>query len=394
MEFILNAGLHIGVFMFLLLLAKQNKSQGDFLLLGWILVVLGQIAFYQISIYQFEIRGLWAILTFGLPMLGAPLLFLYILALTGNRASGRTLGLHLEVYMLYVTLFFTFQQREHIDLTAANGYLKFSENPPLWIHYYAIPLAISSLVLRVWDLLLLRRHRRTIVALFSFDENINLNWVNYIVYAYLVLFVLASFLIFGATQFQLFPIENAFALVGILLSFMLITFGFYGFGQTAIFSNIDIETNPVLNKKISASENLSYAKSGLSTEKIKTLAYDLTELMEIEKPFLEEDLNVALLAEQSNISQSHISQIINQHFQMNFYDFVNRYRVEEAKKKLSSTDFDLLSILGIAYECGFKSKSSFNRYFNKYTGSSPSEFKKIDNRFQPVGWVVRIIHSI
>ena len=376
MEFILNAGLGIGVLMLLLLLFKRNKNQSDYLFLGWILVVLGQITFYEISIYQFEIHGFWAILFFSLPMLGAPLLFLYILSLTGHRVSWKTATLHLGVYVIYVALFFVFQQKDNLDLTAANGYFELSENPPQWMQYYAIPLAISGLIYCVWDLLLLRKHRQTIVALFSFDEKINLKWLSYVVYAYLVLFVLASFLIFGATQFQLFSIENAFAFVGITLSLMLIAFGFYGFRQTAIFSSIDTQEVPSLNLDSSISDKVAYSKSGLTPEKIESLASRLTGHMEIKKPFLDENLSLALLAEQSEISQPHLSQIINQYFKMNFYDFVNRYRVEEAKQKLSSPDFDHLSVLGIAFDCGFKSKSSFNRYFKKYTGVSPSAFKK------------------
>jgi len=376
MEFILNAGLGIGVLMFLLLLFKRNKNQGDFLFLGWILVILGQIAFYEITIYQFELYGLWAILGFGLPMLGAPLLFLYILSLTGHHVSWKTIVVHLGVYLIYVIVFFILQQQDDIALTVANGYFKMPENPPQWMQYYAIPLAISGLVYCVWDLLLLRKHRQKIGDLFSFDEKINLRWVSYIVYSYLVLFILASFLIFGAIQFQLFPIENAFTLVGITLSLMLIAFGFYGFRQTAIFSNIDNEAIPDLESKNNASEKASYSKSGLTDDKIERLAKLLTVHMKAEKPFLNEDLSLALLAEQSKISQSHLSQVINQHFQVNFYDFVNRYRVEETKARLSSSDFDHLSVLGIAFECGFKSKSSFNRYFKKYTGVSPSEFKK------------------
>lgn len=376
MEFILNAGLGVGVLMFLLLLLKRNKNQGDFLFLGWILVILGQIAFYQFTIYQFEIHGLWAILAFALPMLGAPLLFLYILSLTGSKVSIKTLLIHLGIYIIYVVVFFMLQQQDHVALTATNGYFQMPANPPQWMQYYAIPLAISGLVYCIWDLVLLRRHRQTIVALFSFDEKINLKWVRYIVYSYLILFLLASFLIFGATQFQLFPIENAFAFVGITLSLMLIAFGFYAFRQTAIFSNVDGRTISYSELQNATSEKASYSKSGLTDEKIKSIADQLTKHMEIEKPFLNEDLDLPLLAEQSGISQPHLSQVINQQLKMNFYDFVNRYRVEEAKKKLSSSEFSHLSILGIAFECGFKSKSSFNRYFKKYTGSAPSAFKK------------------
>jgi len=94
------------------------------------------------------------------------------------------------------------------------------------------------------------------------------------------------------------------------------------------------------------------------------------------KPFLNEDLSLPLLAEQCELSQTQLSQIINQHFQVNFYDFVNSYRIEKAKGMLCSSEFEHLSILGIAFECGFKSKSSFNRYFKKHTGVSPSKFKK------------------
>lgn len=376
MEFILNAGLGIGVLMLLLLLFKRDKNQSDYLFIGWISVTLGQIAFYEVTLFQFEVHGFWAIPFFSLPLLGAPLLFLYILSLTGHRVSWRTAFLHLGVYVIYVALFVILQQKDNFDLTAINGYFDLSNNPPKWMQYYAIPLAISGLVYCIWDLLLLRKHRRTIVALFSFDEKINLKWLSYVVYAYLVLFILASFLIFGATQFQLFSIENAFALVGITLSFMLIAFGFYGFRQTSIFSNIDTQAIPSLNRVGSNSEKVSYSKSGLTPEKIESLARRLTEHMDIEKPFLDENLNLSLLAVQSEISQPHLSQVINQRFRMNFYDFVNHYRIEEAKKKLSSSDFNHLSVLGIAFECGFKSKSSFNRYFKKYTGESPSEFKK------------------
>jgi AraC-like DNA-binding protein len=376
METILNAGLGIGALMLMLLLFKKGKKQGDYFFLCWIAIMLGQITFYAITVYQFELTGILAIALFSLPLLGAPLLFLYILSLTGHNVTWRTIISHLSIYVLYVLLFWYLKQYDEVTLIAINGFFQMKENVPQWMLYYAIPLAISGLVYCIWDLLLLKNHRRRIADIFSFDEKVDLKWINYIVYSYFVLFLLASFLIFGATQFQLFPIENAFALVGITLSLVLIAFGFYGFRQTAIFSNIDSQTISALELQSVTSEKASYSKSGLTAEKIKSLADQLTAHMEIEKPFLNEELNLPLLAEKSEIPQSHISQVINQHFQMHFYDFVNQYRVEEAKKMLSSPEFDHLSVLGIAFECGFKSKSSFNRYFKKYTGVSPSEFKK------------------
>jgi len=376
METLLNAGLGIGALMFMLLLFKKGKKQGDYFFLCWILIMLGQITFYAITVYHFELTGLLAIALFGLPLLGAPLLFLYILSLTGHSVNWKTIISHLSIYVLYVLLILFLKEYDEVTLIAINGFFKMPENVPQWMQYYAIPLAISGLVYCIWDLWLLKKHRRHIADIFSFEEKVDLKWINYIVYSYFILFVFASFLIFGATQFQLFPIENAFALVGITLSLMLIAFGFYGFRQTAIFSSIDSQTISNLELQNAPSEKASYSKSGLTAEKIKSLTDQLTAHMELEKPFLNEDLNLSLLSEQSEISQPHLSQVINQQLKMNFYDFVNQYRVEEAKKMLSSSKFNHLSVLGIAFECGFKSKSSFNRYFKKYAGASPSEFKK------------------
>ncbi|TMM58848.1 AraC family transcriptional regulator [Maribacter algarum] len=372
MESILNAGLGIGVLMFLLLLFKKPKKSEDYLFLSWIVITLLQIVFSLITIYYFELKGIWAILGFGLPLLGAPLLFIYILILTGHSISWKTFIGHLCVYPIYVLLLLIFQETYSMEIVASNGFLDLSDSSNIWTNYYAIPMAISGLIYFIWNLTLLRTHREKIVNLFSFKERINLKWLDYIVYSYLILFVLASFLIFGSIHFQLFSMKSAFALVGILLCLMLLVFGFYGFRQTAIFSNREM-AKPIAPSGISKA---SYAKSGLDEERIKDLAKTLSNHMETTSPYLNEDLNLKNLSAECGIQQTHISQVINQHFKMNFYDFINQYRIEETKKRLSSSDFDHLSVLGIAFECGFKSKSSFNRYFKKYTGVSPSEFKK------------------
>jgi AraC-like DNA-binding protein len=376
LEVFLNLGLGAGILMFLVLVFKQGKKREDYIFLAWIVVTLLQIVFYQITIYSFELQGLWAILSFGLPLMGAPLLFLYILALTGHKVTSYTVAKHLAAYFIFVIILLALQEISDVELIASNGYFPLSEKAPLWMQYYAIPLAISGLVYCIWDILLLRKHRKTIVTFFSFDEKVDLKWVTYIVYSYFILFLLSSFLIFGATQFQLFTISNAFAFVGIILSLMLIAFGFYGFRQTAVFSNLDTQNTPSIDLDSSKTETTSYSKSGLTEEKIISYANNIGEHMKHEKPYLQDDLTLSVLAEQCGLSNIHLSQILNQHFQLNFYDFVNQYRIEESKKMLLSSNYDNLSVLGIAFDCGFKSKSSFNRYFKKYNGMSPSEFKK------------------
>jgi AraC-like DNA-binding protein len=82
------------------------------------------------------------------------------------------------------------------------------------------------------------------------------------------------------------------------------------------------------------------------------------------------------LAKHIPTTDKKLSLLLNQYMNTTFYDFVNAYRVQSVKEKLASVDFDNLTLLGIAYESGFKSKTSFNRIFKKETGFSPSEYKK------------------
>jgi putative ABC transport system permease protein len=101
----------------------------------------------------------------------------------------------------------------------------------------------------------------------------------------------------------------------------------------------------------------------------------LTRLMEEEKLYLDMDISMTILAEKMQLSKGYLSKIINQKEGLNFYDYINKYRVAEVIKKLSDPAFAHLSMYGLALECGFKSKSTFNLSFKKTTGKTPSEYK-------------------
>ena len=118
-----------------------------------------------------------------------------------------------------------------------------------------------------------------------------------------------------------------------------------------------------------------YEKSSLTPERSQRYLKKLVACMETEKPYLEGSLTVQKLAEKLSIPTSHLSQIINEQLGQTFSDFLNSYRVEEAKKRLGDPAFKHLSVLGIAEDVGFNSKSSFNSVFRKYTNTTPSEFR-------------------
>ena len=94
------------------------------------------------------------------------------------------------------------------------------------------------------------------------------------------------------------------------------------------------------------------------------------------RAFLDPDLTLSELAGQLGVSAHVLSQVINSGFGKNFNDFVNAYRVEEVKKRLQAGEQKQKSLLGIALDCGFNSKATFNRTFKKFTELSPSEYSR------------------
>ena len=98
--------------------------------------------------------------------------------------------------------------------------------------------------------------------------------------------------------------------------------------------------------------------------------------METEQPYLEEDIKISDLAEALSCPSHHLSELINTVFETNFFDYINQYRIEAAKKVLLTPENGDMKILAIAFETGFNNKATFNRVFKKYTGQTPSAFRK------------------
>lgn len=130
----------------------------------------------------------------------------------------------------------------------------------------------------------------------------------------------------------------------------------------------------VLERKID-----KYLKSGLTAERSKELYDQLKDLMRTKMPYMDEDLTLFNLATIMQIHPNHLSQIINMNEQRNFFDFINYYRVEAVKEFIVSKRHANKTLLSIALGCGFSSKAAFNRAFKKFTGQTPSEFKRRAN---------------
>jgi len=140
--------------------------------------------------------------------------------------------------------------------------------------------------------------------------------------------------------------------------------GNYGINQPFVFLSNPIETQREIHKNV------------FSDIEIEALKYKIENILHYEKPYLNPELTLKNLANKAEVSDKKLSFFLNQHLKTSFYDLINSYRVNEFKEKVNSPDYNKYSVIGIAYTCGFNSKSSFYRIFKKEIGISPTQYKK------------------
>jgi AraC-like DNA-binding protein len=227
-------------------------------------------------------------------------------------------------------------------------------------------IIVSGIFYVIASSIALRRHRVSIADQFSNAEKINLQWLQYLIYWIGVIWLLVIFT------------NDNWVFVGAVLFVAFI--GFFGIRQVGIFhsseyqlENINISQSD-LTSVDETFEKRKYQKSGLGAQNSEALHRQLKEVMSTKKLYCENELSLSELAKHLNTQPNYLSQVINELEEKNFYDYINTLRIEEFKRLAVVPDNRKYTLLALAQQCGFNSKSSFNRYFKKVTGQSPSEF--------------------
>jgi len=224
-------------------------------------------------------------------------------------------------------------------------------------------LSVKIQMFLYWILSFVRlvRHTRNIRLFASTTNPVSLWWLRYF------LLGVAGGLLLSVNEAMLVPDLVPLTPWG----YLLITFylGYFSIRQQEIF--------PYPSKDIKEIQDIieqTSTSSRIPEDMVVSAKRKLIRIMETEKVFLDPNLGLPQLAAKVQMSTHDLSFLINTGLGENFFQFVNRYRVEEAKILLKSDQHKHLNILGIAYESGFRSKSTFNTTFKKLTGLSPSQF--------------------
>jgi AraC-like DNA-binding protein len=238
------------------------------------------------------------------------------------------------------------------------------------INYVLIALMLSqALFYTLISYFRLRKHQKAVLLFSSQTREIDLSWLNKIIMALLliVIIVILYNIIFSLQRLNLIMNILSLLIIYYTASHSLRQKEIYPFKETAIEEIISLSADTEIGES---------KKKIVSDEELVNLKAQLSQFMISQKPYLDTELTLVKLAELFGTTTHKLSYIINTGFNLNFFSFINKYRVEDAKVLLLSSKMDQYSILGIAFEVGFNSKTSFNTTFKKLTNQTPSEFKK------------------
>ena len=234
---------------------------------------------------------------------------------------------------------------------------------------FSLCLILGQVILYTFlSYLRIRKHQKKIEVFASNTAEIDLNWLEYIIFSILALNIVVTLYNIFFTSLPLNVFINSFLLIIIFIV------AYNSLKQKEIFPVDENLRNEII--LIEGEEQSGELKRKIIPDSdLEKLKSKLCELMMVKKPYLDSELNLIKLAELLNMTPHHLSYIINNGFNENFFQFINGYRVEKAKELLVNEEMNELSILGIAFESGFNSKTAFNTTFKKITGQTPSEFK-------------------
>lgn len=301
--------------------------------------------------------------------LSAPLLFLYVRSLLIPKQTWEKKQLlHFipaALCLVYLAPFYAYfgpDTREFIS--TFYGVAWFSVRGALLILQFVIYFAviIVSVV----------RHNREHNRLVSEGEKVVRFKIRFLFATFLGLWVIGlAHYIASVSSPAYYKVAEGDLIVPVTATLIVYALGYLGLREPKILADTnDGLAEPAIKK---------YEKSTLTPERANEYLKRLITVMEVERPYSDGKLTLQTLAKKVSISPHHLSQILNERLNQNFFDFVNGYRIEEAKKKLVEPAKKHYSILGISEEVGFNSKSAFHTAFKKHTNMTPTEFRNASN---------------
>jgi AraC-like DNA-binding protein len=340
---------------------------------------------------------------YPLPFLYGPLIYLYAAtAADRNRGLARPDALHFVPFLATVIAGLPIYMRSGPEKIAFYQGLLNGQRPLLL--EVADPLKmVSGIAYSAVTIVFLRRHRERVKESYSSTERVNLRWLLWLGGGAAAIWMLAFALDVmdsaGVTRLGLGD-----DLVSLAIAALVYLIGYMGLRQPEIFryetaeypvpvpvaapafapapapvtvAALATESAPGPRPDVeSETAAPRYERSGLSERQAERLKNALLALMDTERPWRDSELTLADLAGRLSTTPHKLSEVLNAQIGVSFYDFVNSYRVREVQRRIAASDTHAVTMLSLAMDAGFASKSTFNLVFKKFTGQTPSDFRQ------------------
>lgn len=360
------AGIFIACFSAFLIMGKRRKIMADYLLAGWFLIIGIHLSFFMLffsgSYVKFPYFLGYEVL---LPFIHGPMLYFYVLCVTGRNLSKKMGLLHLiPVFIVFLVLlkFLLLQSpwdRLMIYQNGADEYKTLSDI----LKYLMIFSGILYVGLSLFALI---KYKKGLSDQYSNTEKMNMNWLYCLIIGIALIWIAVI-------------IRNDILIFSLVVLFILVA-AYFGISRVGILNLAVAETETLEEKTVNETADvIKYQKTSPGDQAIQEIYKKLTYKMEHEKLYKDPELNLNHVAKLLDVHPNILSQTINTMEQKNFYDYVNRQRIEEFKRIAGLPENRKFTILSLAFESGFNSKTSFNRNFKKYMNCSPREFLKSES---------------
>jgi AraC-like DNA-binding protein len=239
---------------------------------------------------------------------------------------------------------------------------------------------VSMFAYLIASLRKLRRHRRLIGENFSYREAVDLAWLKSILIVIWILYLL-YFTSFVLSLLNIALSESVYNLLFISIVCSIFWMGYRGIRQPHVFAQPVVGASGQAGNQTQAQHEVDdesgerYQGSGINQAESQLIFDELQAFLKDHPLYLEPKLTLAQVSEHTGFKSHYLSQAINQNREINFYDFINQYRVEFARQRLSTRKPGNINVLAIAMESGFNSKSSFYTAFKKHTGLTPHQYR-------------------
>ncbi len=371
---------------FSLLISKHSNKSANYLLSG-LIVLFSYYALVKILSNTSGILNYPHLIRTYRPIfiLACPVIYFYCKALTTpNFRFTYKDSLHLIPFGMYTLIMLPFFSSDPAAKVASLSLQPFTlswmAERGFWIVIFFFYFGFSFRVIH--------HHQQHIKDIFSNLEKVKLDWLRNLLLAFGIIWVTA--LLRFLTAYGKVGYENKF-MVPFLLCLTIFLIGWYALRQPEIFSDrwdrlirengsksmaLVSMKQKYQEQPASFKQQPKYKYSGLNERDIARYKDYLIKYLEREKPYTNPDLKLQNLADHLGIPSYQLSQIINTELQKNYYELINSFRIEEAKQRLIDPTKQHITIIAIAYDVGFNSKSTFNTAFKKYTKTTPSQFRK------------------